>query len=88
MTPWTQPELLKVWFKPIKNRVETHYGGVTLLKSASNLKQFIKKPIIGEYDVVQVPVQIGMYLMDIYNFKPVMIVHGRGIIILRCCWIA
>jgi len=51
---------------------------VTLLKSASNLKQFIKKPIIGEYDVVQVPVQIGMYLMDIYNFKPVMIVHGKG----------
>ena len=75
--PWTDSKLQMSWFSPVKKAIKNSFHDSIQVKSAKDIRQLVVLAIEGEFDVVQVPVHIGMYLIDHYQFRPIVILNGE-----------
>ncbi len=68
-SPWTTPELLQAWGKPIEVSLEKHTGMPFQITSSASLQKYLLAGINGQFEVMQCPMHLGLYLVRYHGFK-------------------
>jgi len=82
VTPLANGRLHLIWAKPVIENLTKRTGLKVEFASARNLSLFLESVVRGEYDVVNLPLHIALYLMHHHNFKPVVRLKANANIIL------
>jgi ABC-type phosphate/phosphonate transport system substrate-binding protein len=77
VSPWTSGQLLHAWTQPLIKHLEARTGNDYLLASGENLHDYLLKAAKGEFDVIMIPMHMGLFLVDKLKFKPLAIVEAQ-----------
>lgn len=76
VSPWTSGQLLQAWMAPVLSHVEQGTGDDYHFKSASSLNEYLMKAAQGEFDLVMIPMHMGLFLIEYFDFKPLVFVRS------------
>ncbi len=76
-SPWTTPELLQAWGKPIEASLEKHTGIPFQISSSASLQKYLLAGINGQFEVMQTPMHLGLYLVRYHDFKVALIARAK-----------
>ncbi len=76
-SPWTTPELLQAWGKPIEDSLEKHTGMPFQISSSASLQKYLLAGINGQFEVLQTPMHLGLYLVRFHGFKVALIARAK-----------
>ncbi len=77
ISPWTTPQLLQAWAKPVEEALEKQTGVAYQISSSANLQKFLLAAVDGQFEVLQAPIHLGLYLMRHHQFKGVMFSRAK-----------
>lgn len=77
ISPWTTPQLLQAWAKPVEQAMEKQTGISYQVASSANLQKYLLDAIQGEFEILQTPMHLGLYLIRHHRFKPVMFARAK-----------
>ena len=78
VSPWTSGQLLHAWMNPVLLHLEQSTNKDYQLTSAKSLNDYLVKAANNEFDVIMIPMHMGLFLMDRFRFKPVVFVRGTA----------
>ncbi len=76
-SPWTTPELLQAWGKPIEASLEKHTGIPFQITSSASLQKYLLAGINGQFEVMQCPMHLGLYLVRYHGFKVALFARAK-----------
>ncbi len=76
-SPWTTPELLQAWGKPIETSLEKHTGIPFQITSSASLQKYLLAGINGQFEVMQCPMHLGLYLVRYHGFKVALFARAK-----------
>jgi len=76
VSPWTSGQLLQAWMAPVLSQVEQGTGDDYHFESASSLNEYLVKAAQGEFDLVMIPMHMGLFLIEYFDFKPLVFVRS------------
>ncbi|MEH6346419.1 MAG: PhnD/SsuA/transferrin family substrate-binding protein [Bermanella sp.] len=76
-SPWTTPELLQAWGKPIEASLERHTGMPFQISSSASLQKFLVAGISEQFDVMQCPMHLGLYLVRYHGFRVALFARAK-----------
>ena len=77
ISPWTSPHLLQAWAKPVEEALEKQTGVSYQISSAANLQKYLLAAVEGQYEILQTPMHLGLYLVRYHNFKPLVFARAK-----------
>ena len=80
VSPWTSGQLLHAWMTPVLKHLEASTNDDYLLASGSSLHDYLVRAAEKEFDVIMIPMHMGLFLIDRFRFKPVVFVRGGATI--------
>jgi len=82
VTPLANGRLHLAWAKPVLDALSKRTGLKVEFGSARTLSLFLENVVDGEYDIVNLPTHIALYLMRYHGFKPVVRLKANASIVL------
>lgn len=77
ISPWTTPQLLQAWAKPVEKALEKQTGVAFQISSSANLQKYLLAAVDGQFEMMQAPMHLGLYLIRHHNFKGVMFSRAK-----------
>jgi len=77
MSPWTSGNVLQEWVTPFAEWVKEETGLPIIVSSSGTFEQYLLDGIAGQYDFMQVPVHMGLYLIDHHGFEGIMVLRAQ-----------
>ena len=84
VSPWTHPNLLFNWAKPVLAHIEQNSGLPVTMASAKDLKAYYEKAVAHEFDALIAPITMGYHLIQAHQFEPLMWVRVGYQVLLVC----
>lgn len=76
VSPWTSGQLLQAWMQPVLDHVEQETGYNYQFKSGPNLHGYVVRVVQEEFDLVMIPMHMGLFLVEHFDFKPLVFVRA------------
>ena len=76
VSPWTSGQLLQAWMQPVLKHLERETGYNYQFKSAPSLNDYLVRVVEDEFDLIMIPMHMGLFLKEQFRFKPLMFVRS------------
>lgn len=78
VSPWTSGQLLHAWMSPVIKHLESGTKNDYQLASGSSLHDYLVRAAKNEFDVIMIPMHMGLFLIEHFEFKPLVFVRGEA----------
>ena len=76
VSPWTSGQLLKAWMQPVLEHLEKETGYNYSLKSGASLNEYVVKVAEEDFDLIMIPMHMGLFLTEYFAFTPIVFVRS------------